>query len=143
MGDAKTVETGASVEEFIAAVPDTAKRADCRKLMQLMTDVTGEPPRMWGPSIVGFGRYHYRYASGREGDASLTGFSPRKAAISIYLQGTYFPGMETEREALLQRLGDHSMGKACLYVKRLDAIDMDVLEKLVRLSVGALRKTYA
>jgi hypothetical protein len=141
MPEPKTRPTAADVGAFLAAVEDERKRADAHRLVELMSRITGEPPRLWG-TIVGFGQYHYKYASGHEGDSALVGFSPRKAEFSIYLMGTYFPGQETQREALLARLGKHRMGKACLYVKRLDDIDLAVLEELVRMSVAALREHY-
>ena len=107
-----------------------------------MTRVTGEKPKLWGGNIIGFGHYHYKYPSGTEGDSALVGFSPRKTEFSIYLTGTYFPEQGNAREALLKRLGRHRMGKACLYVKRLDDIDPGVLEELIRLSVSALEAHY-
>ena len=105
----------------------------------MMTRITGEKPKMWGPSIVGFGSYHYKYASGHEGDACLAGFSPRKAEFSIYLDT---PEDSAERSDLLARLGKHRMGKGCLYVKRLEQVDLGVLEQLVRHSVEWARATY-
>jgi hypothetical protein len=138
----KTRATDDSVGAFLAQVEDPQKRADSNRLIELMGKVTGQAPKLWGSSIVGFGNYHYRYASGTEGDSCLAGFSPRKAEFSIYLTGTYFPGVEATRDRLLQGLGKHRMGKGCLYVKRLDDIDMGVLERLVRLSVDELRKAY-
>ena len=106
-----------------------------------MSRITGEKPRLWG-TIVGFGRYHYKYPTGHEGDTCLVGFSPRKTAFSIYLLGSYFPETEPKAKALLARLGKHSMGKACLYAKKLADIDLEVLEQLIELSVGALRERY-
>lgn len=129
------------VKDFLAAVESDQKRADSRVLVELMSRVTGEKPRMWG-TIVGFGRYHYRYESGHEGDTCLVGFSPRKAAISIYLMGNYFPESKPRAEALLARLGKHTMGKGCLYVKKLSDVDPNVLEQLVVLSVEHLREHY-
>ena len=110
-------------------------------LIELMQRVTAEPPVLWG-SIIGFGSYHYRYQSGREGDAMLAGFAPRKAEFSIYLHGTYLPEQAAARQLLLERLGPHRIGKACLYVKRLSDIDLDILEQLVALSVEGLRSHY-
>jgi hypothetical protein len=129
------------VGRYLATVAEN-KRADSAALIELMSDITGERPRMRG-TIVGFGDYHYRYASGHEGDSCLAGFSPRKAAFSIYLTGTYFPEMSDERDRLLARLGKHTIGKSCLYVKRLSDIDLDVLRELVALSVRKLREHYA
>lgn len=142
MAESKTRPSGKSVAAFLAGIENEARRADARVLLELMERVTGEPARMWGDSIIGFGSYHYRYASGHEGDTCLVGFSPRKNEFSIYLTGTYFPGMEQARERLLARLGRHRMGKACLYVKRLSDVDPGVLEELVRMSVDALRQHY-
>ena len=123
--------------EFIAAVPDAAKRADATALLALMQRITGEPPVMWGPSIVGFGSYHYRYDSGREGDSPIVGFSPRKTSLVLYIV-TGFSGAE----ALLGKLGTHSIGKSCLYIKRLADVDMATLETLIRTSVAEMRSRY-
>jgi hypothetical protein len=133
----KTTETDASVDDYLAAIDDEVRRDDCRVLARLMSGVTRQPPRMWGTGIVGFGSYHYRYESGREGDAPLTGFAARKGDISVYLVA----GFEG-REALLARLGRHKTGKACLYVRRLSDVDMQVLEQLVAGSVEQMRKRY-
>lgn len=129
----KTVENDGDVEAFLDAVEPARRRADARTLRALMERVTGQPPRMWGSSIVGFGRYHYRYPSGREGDMAAAGFSPRKAATTVYLMD----GVD-EHAALLERLGPHSVGKGCLYLTRLDAVDLTVLEELVRRSYDRL-----
>jgi hypothetical protein len=137
MAELKTRETSASVEAFLAAVEDEARRADCRTVAAIMGEVTGEAPRMWGPSIVGFGRYHYRYASGHEGDACLTGFSPRKKELTLYLM----PGLDA-LAPLLARLGKHKAGKGCLYVKCLADIDLAVLRELVAACVAHLRTLY-
>jgi hypothetical protein len=139
MAETKTKPTGNSIEEFLAGIEDPQKRADSHTLIELMRRVTGKPPRLWG-SIIGFGSYHYKYASGHEGDTCLTGFSPRKSEFSIYLDG--HPENEDDRAALLAKLGKHRMGKGCLYVKRLDAVDIDVLEQLVRQSVQRLSSLY-
>jgi hypothetical protein len=124
-----TVEDDGDVEAFIASVPDETRRSDARTLMTLMERVTGEPARMWGTAIVGFGRYHYVYATGREGDAAAVGFSPRKAATTIYLADG-FDGYAEQLDAL----GPHSTGRSCLYLKRLDQVDLTVLEEMVRRS---------
>ncbi len=126
MAESKTKATAASVERYIAAIEDDVRRQDCAMLVRLMTRATKQPPTMWGTSIVGFGSYHYKYESGREGDSCLTGFSSRKGAISVYLCRT-FPG----QEALLSKLGKHKMGKGCLYFRRLADVDLKVLERLV------------
>jgi hypothetical protein len=125
----KTQPTDADVTAFVAAVEHPVRRRDAERLVDLMTRVTGEQPRMWGPTLIGFGTYHYKYASGREGDAGAAGFSPRKAATTIY-----FPdGVETHAD-LLARLGPHTTGTSCLYLKDLDAVDLGVLEEMVRRS---------
>lgn len=142
MAEQKTKPTGESVSTFIAGIEDERRRRDAKALVKLMGAVTGEKPKLWNGGIVGFGSYHYKYDTGHQGEACLAGFAPRKSAFSIYLMGTYFPGQEGQREALLKRLGKHSMGKACLYVKRLEDIDLEVLEELTRMSVTALREAY-
>lgn len=136
MTDLTTQQTDASVEAFIDAVPDERRRADSRAVLALMREVTGLAPAMWGPSIVGFGRYHYKYASGHEGDAPLAGFSPRKASLTLYI----IAGFDTY-EDLLRRLGKHETGKACLYIDRLEDVDQDVLRQLVRASFDHMRAT--
>ncbi len=137
MADNKTKPTTVSVEAFIGSVPDANKRADALVLIGMMQRATGEQPVMWGPSIIGFGSYHYRYESGREGDSPIVGFSPRKAALVLYIV-TGFRGAEP----LLAKLGKHTTGKSCLYVKRLADIDQKVLRKLVDQSVVAVRAKY-
>ena len=133
----KTKPTGASVADFIGAIADAEKREDARAVAALMAEITGAPARMWGASIVGFGRYCYRYASGRKGEFFETGFSPRKRALTLYIM----PGFG-EYGGLLERLGRHSLGKSCLYIRRLADIDLEVLRELVRLSVQAIREKY-
>ncbi len=128
----KTTENDASVEAFIAARPE-AVAADCRTLIALMRKATGEEPRMWGTAIVGFGRYRYKGASGREGEWMVIGFSPRKATLSLYL----FMGFDQEA-ALMAKLGKHSTGKGCLYIKRLSDVDPKVLEQLIVKGVKAM-----
>lgn len=130
----KTTATSAPVQKFLEAVADETKRADSWKLVEMMAKATGAEPRMWGPSIVGFGSYHYRYESGHEGDMCVLGFSPRKAAISLYVTN------RLERHAkLLARLGKHKAGKGCLYVKRLADVDLKVLEQLLAAGVAEAR----
>ncbi|MEO1252935.1 MAG: DUF1801 domain-containing protein [Pseudomonadota bacterium] len=126
---AVTVPTKASVSRFIDAVENETRRKDARTLLALMKKVTGEKPVMWGPSIIGFGTYHYKYASGREGDFLNVGFSPRKANLSLYVLGCI-----PENDALLKRLGKWKRGRACLYVNKLDDVDLGVLEKIIRKS---------
>ena len=123
--------TDASVAEFLARVPDEQRREDAHRLCAIMGEITGEPPTMWGASIVGFGVYHYRYASGREGDSPLAGFSPRRQHLVIYLIG----GFESRHGPALARLGPHQTGKGCLYIKRLDTVDRDALRQLIDRSV--------
>jgi hypothetical protein len=127
MAENKTRATGASVEEFLAAVEHPVRHRDGLRLLEMMKEITGEQPEMWGPTIVGFGQYHYRYASGREGDAAAVGFSPRKASISLY-------GLTDGPEAagLLPRLGKHKTGAGCLYVNKLADVDEAVLAELIR-----------
>ena len=132
----KTRETRASAAAYIAQVADPQQRKDCRELVAMMRDITGHPARMWGASIVGFGRYHYRYASGREGDSLLTGFAPRGKELVLYLG----PGLDNA--ALMKTLGKHKAGKGCLYIKRLDDVDRKVLRALVEHSVETMRARY-
>jgi hypothetical protein len=127
----KTQATAASVQEFLAQVEHPVRRADGYRLLDLMSGITGEQAQMWGPTIVGFGRYHYKYDSGREGDAAAVGFSPRKASLSLYGL-TYGP----ESAALLGRLGKHKTGAGCLYVNKLADVDEAVLAELIRLGYG-------
>lgn len=137
MAKNKTVETSDSVMQLINSVENDQKRDDSKRLIEIMSDVTALPPKMWGASIVGFGSYHYKYDSGHEGDAPLVGFSPRKAAFSLYV----FTGLP-EHEGLLEGLGKFTMGKACIYVKRLADIDQNVLTDLMRETVSFLRSRY-
>jgi len=125
----RTRATSVSVEDFVARVEPEQRQADARVVIDLMARVTGETATMWGPSIIGFGRTHYRYESGREGDICRIGFSPRKPQLVFYL-GTSFPG----RDAMLAELGKHMTGKSCLYVKKLSDVDMAVLERMVAAS---------
>jgi hypothetical protein len=140
--ETKTKPTGQSVAEYLATIEDEQKRKDSAVLVRPMTKVTGKRPKMWGSTVVGFGQYHYVYDSGHEGDACLTGFSPRKAEFSIYLMGGYMPEAARRHTALLGKLGKHRMGKGCLYVKRLSDVDVGVLEELVALSTEAIRERY-
>ena len=133
----KTVGTDASVEEFINAVDNEQKRKDSWKLLALMEAITGSKAKMWGSSLVGFGQYHYKYESGREGDFFITGFSPRKTALTVYTM----PGFDAYEEQL-SKLGPYRTGKSCLYLKKLDAIDRGVLEDIVTDSVAVMRKRY-
>jgi hypothetical protein len=138
MAELKTKRNDASVEAFLGAIPDEKKRADAFAVLELMKRATGEGPAMWGDSIVGFGTYHYRYASGQEGDWPLTGFSPRKQNLTVYIVS----GFDAYDE-LLERLGKYKTGKACLYINKLADVDPAVLEELVRRSAEHMRKTNA
>ena len=135
MAELKTKPTDQSVEDFINSVEDEKRRQDCRTILQVMQEASGEEARMWGNSIVGLGSYHYKSASGREGDWFLTGFSPRKGNLSLYIMAGFgqFAG-------LLERLGKHKTGVGCLYIKRVEDIDLDVLKELVKRSVAHLRE---
>lgn len=137
----KTRPDSGDVDAFLSQLDEDTTRADSHALIEMMAAVSGEKPVLWG-RMIGFGSYHYRYATGHEGDAFLIGFAPRKAEFSIYLMGTLLPQEAPRREALLARLGRHRMGKACLYVKRLSDIDMGVLRQLSERSVLALRESY-
>lgn len=133
----KTIANDASVNAFIDTVEDERKRADSHELIELMRTITGHEPKLWGNSLVGFDSYHYRYASGREGDFFITGFSPRKTALTVYIMAGF-----DRYEDRLQRLGPHKTGKSCLYLKNLDAIDRDVLEEIITDSVRVMREKY-
>jgi hypothetical protein len=132
----KTQPNQVSVKAFIDAIPDQTKRADAKSLVKLMQSATGEKPKMWGPSIIGFGAYHYIYDTGREGDMPLVGFSPRQAATVLYNVSA------NSDEALLTQLGKHTAGKGCLYIKKLADVDQTVLEAMIINSVAATRARY-
>ncbi|WP_427969990.1 DUF1801 domain-containing protein [Altererythrobacter sp.] len=143
MSEPKTKLTRQDPAEFIAAVEPATKREDARKLDALFRKVTGAAPRMWGPSIIGYGEYRTTYASGRDVNWMRTGFSPRKAKHSLYLMGGYCDKAEGKRrEALLGKLGKHKMGKSCLYVNKLADIDMDVLEEMIASDWAAMQRKY-
>ena len=137
MAKMRTTPTQASVDAYIDAVEDAQKRADCRAVAAMMAEVTGAPAQMWGPSIVGFGSYHYRYASGREGDFMETGFAAHKRAITLYIMAGF-----SEYGDLLAKLGKHDTGKSCLYVKRLADVDQAVLREMVERSVAWIRARH-
>ena len=137
MADLKTKPTTGSVKAFLDALPDQ-QRKDCRVIARIMREATSARPKMWGPSIVGYGSYHYKYASGREGDFFLAGFSPRKQALTLYIMA----GFESYA-ALLKKLGKYKTGKSCLYIKRLDEVDVSVLAKLVKASAKHVAKANA
>ena len=134
MAENKTRKTGASVEEFLASIENSRRRADGLAILAMMRQITGLEPEMWGPSIIGFGDYHYKYDSGREGDFFLTGFSPRKQNLTLYIMG----GLEG-REDLLEKLGKHRTGAACLYINKMADVDTDVLRQLIRISFESSR----
>lgn len=137
MAELKTKQTGASVSDFLNGIDDEGKRRDAKAVAKILKRVTGAPPKMWGPSMVGYGSYHYVYESGRENDWFLAGFSPRKQALTLYIMS----GFEGQ-EALMKKLGKHTTGKSCLYIQKLDDVDPDVLEELVTRSVAAIKKKY-
>lgn len=137
MADNKTQPTKASVTEFMNAIGDRQMRADAKKVAAMMRQATGKRARMWGPSIVGYGSYHYRYESGREGDFMITGFSPRKQALTVYIM----PGF-SRFPKLMAKLGKYKTGKSCLYIKRLADVDEVVLDQLIRDSVAHMRAHY-
>lgn len=133
----KTIETSLSVDDFINAVKEEAKRKDSLTLVQLIKKQTGLEPKMWGAGIVGFGKYHYKYESGHEGDSALVGFSPRAAAISLYLSG----GFEN-RDELLEKLGKYKTGKGCIYIKTLEDINIKTLQKMITNHIKHIQTLY-
>jgi len=137
MYELKTKETDQSVIEFIENVDNPKKREDAYRLLDIFTEVTGYEAKMWGPSIIGFGKYHYKYKTGHEGDAPLTGFSPRKAKISLY-----FAPDAPEREKLLLDFGKHTTGKACVYINKLTDIDVEFLKLLIKHTVTYTQSIY-
>jgi hypothetical protein len=141
MAELKTKATAIGVEAFVAGLPDERRREEARALDAIYRRVTGLEPKMWGPSIVGYGSYAYRYDSGRTGTICRAGFSPRKAAMTLYLVSEY-GSRQSEADALFARLGKHSTGKACLYVKRLEQVDASALEGLVALSWELMNERY-
>lgn len=134
MAEAKTKPTTENVKDFLNKISDEERRADCFQVAQIMEEVTGEKPKMWGPSIVGFGSYHYKYDSGREGDWLMTGFSPRKKDLTLYLM----TGL-AKHDDLLEKLGKHSHAKSCLYIKRLSDVHIPTLKKLIKVSLKDLK----
>ena len=137
MADNKTKPTGESVNAFLDSVENEQRRKDAYQVLEMMREITGEEPKMWGPSMIGFGTYHYKYATGREGDAFIVGFSPRKAALTLYVL-MEFDGYE----ALMSRLGKYTTSKACLYVKRLSDLDQDVLRELITQTYQHMKAQY-
>jgi len=137
MTELKTKRTDASVIDFLNAVEHEGKRKDSFAILELMREVTGEEPAMWGPSIVGFGSYTYQYASGRQGEWMLVGFSPRKRNLTLYIMSGF-----DEYDSLLERLGKYKTGKSCLYINKLADVDLQVLRELVQLSVQHMKESY-
>ncbi len=135
MAELKTKATDASVTEFLNSIDDKEKRADSIEILKLMHQVTKQKPKMWGPSIIGFGNTHYKYKSGREGDWFITGFSPRKQNLTLYVMGSFNPHVD-----LLKKLGKHKTGSGCLYIKKLKDVDTKVLKELIQQSVKAAVK---
>jgi len=127
MAELKTKQTDQSVQKFLNDITDPVKRKDCKTVAAMMSDISGYKPKMWGPSIVGFGSYHYKYASGQEGDWPLICFSPRKQNLTLYV----LSGSDNENE-LLKKLGKHTTGKSCLYIKQLSDVDLPTLKTLIR-----------
>lgn len=138
MAENKTKPEKTSVPDFINSVEDEQKRKDSFALLELFKSITKEEPVMWGPSIIGFGEYHYKYASGREGDFLITGFSPRKTALTLYLMGC----MENEFVHLLEKLGKYKMGVGCLYIKKLTDVDPEILKQLISESFDFMKANY-
>jgi hypothetical protein len=136
MAEAKTKMTDTSVDAFLDAIEDERKREDCRALVKMMKSATRAEPKMWGANIVGFGQYRYKYASGQQGDWPLVAFSPRKQNITLYIMSGF-----DDYDALLGKLGKHSTGKACLYIKRLSDVDQGVLKELVKQSAAHMKAT--
>ncbi|HEU4930462.1 MAG TPA: DUF1801 domain-containing protein [Pyrinomonadaceae bacterium] len=134
MGEAKTKPTNESVKDFLNRIPEAERREDCFTVLKMMEEITGDKPKMWGPSIVGFGSYRYKYASGHEGDWPIAAFSPRKKDLTLYLM----MGFEKHTE-MMEKLGKHSTGKSCLYIKRLSDIHLPTLKKLIKTSVKDLK----
>lgn len=137
MAELKTKPTTQSVTDFINAIPDEGRRRDCFTILELMQKATRAAPKMWGSSIIGLGDAHYKYASGREGDWFLTGFSPRKQNLTLYLLGGF-----AEHDSLMEKLGKYKTGKGCLYINRLDEVHLPTLKKLITQSVKQAKKIY-
>jgi hypothetical protein len=135
MSERKTKPTNVKVEDFLNAVEHPQRKEDGFELLRIMRDITKEKPVMWGPSIVGFGSYHYKYATGREGDMPVTGFSPRKRSLSVYIMSVF-----DEYDDLLGKLGKHRVGKSCLYINKLSDVDISVLTEIIKRSVENLIK---
>ncbi len=137
MAELKTKPTDVSVDAYLAAIPDEQRQEECQVIAEMMQRATKAKAQMWG-SMIGFGSYHYRYPSGREGDWFLTGFAPRKKALTLYIMAGF-----VQYDALLEKLGKYRTGKSCLYIKRLDDVDLEVLEELILLSVNQVAQEHA
>lgn len=137
MYELKTKENDSSVIEFIETVDSPKKKEDAYRLLDIFTETTGYPAKMWGTSIIGFGSYHYKYVSGHEGDAPLVGFSPRKAKISLY-----FATGDPQREEILKNFGKYTTGKACVYINKIADVDIEVLKEMIKQSITFLKETY-
>jgi hypothetical protein len=137
MAEPKTRETEASVDKFLKGVENEKRREDALTLLKMMKSITRQEPRMWGKDLVGFGSYHYKYASGQEGDWLMTGFSPRKSSLSVYIM----PGFE-KYPALMKKLGKHKTGKSCLYINKLEDVDTGVLKELIAEAYSLMKKKY-
>jgi hypothetical protein len=137
MAELKTKANNLSVAKFLKNVSDEQARSDCYAIVEIMKQITKMPPKMWGPSIVGFGSYHYKYESGHEGDCFLTGFSPRKQNLTLYIMTGF-----SQYDELMKKLGKHKTGKSCLYIKRLDDIHLPTLKKLIQHSVKHVKTLY-
>lgn len=137
MAEMKTTQNNASVPAFLKSVENPKRREDAQTLKKLMDSITGWKAKMWGPSIVGYGQYHYKYESGREGNFFITGFSPRKQALTVYIM----PGF-SNYDDLMAKLGKHKTGRSCLYINKLDDVDFKVLETLIRKSIAYMKKKY-
>lgn len=138
MAEVKTKARRASVRKFLESVDNAKRREDSFAVLEIMKQITGEEPKMWGPSIVGFGTYHYKYASGREGDWMVTGFSPRKQALTLYIMAGF-----SRYDELMSKLGKYKTGKSCLYINKLEDVHLPTLKRLVRESVKHMKKTYS
>jgi len=137
MATLKTQPNHQSVKEFLGTIDDKQQRKDALRIVEIMKKISDETPQMWGDSIIGFGSYHYRYASGREGDWFLTGFSPRKNKLSLYIMAGF-----SQYESLLQQLGKYKTGKSCLYIRRLADVNEDVLQELIHQSLTYMKEQY-
>jgi hypothetical protein len=138
MAELKTKQTGESVDEFLNGIADPQRRQECVAVLELMKQATGCEPAMWGAGMIGFDRYHYRYDSGREGDWFVTGLSPRKAALTVYVMAGF-----DRYDSIMARLGKYKTGKSCLYIKRLDDIDLDALRELIDESVRHVKRSHS